>query len=694
MQYVKGVGPRIARLLANKGISTVGDLFNFLPRSYEDRRRITPVGGIRADQHCICVGRIEAAETPPTTFQQKKIFSVVLADGTGRVSAKWFGSHGRWLEEALAVGNSVIMAGKPRWFRSGMELIHPDFEVIDDHEKKDSLHFNRIVPIYSTTEGLYQKRIRRIIDNALCDYLDAVTEIIPDNLLKQQELISLRQAIKQAHQPSSDTNIDRLLNMRSEAHRRLVFDEFFLLSFGLLLKRRWVKAKAGIVMDVDAAVIRKMLEGLPFTLTTAQRRTLRDVWEDMKKPSPMQRLIQGDVGSGKTVVALVAAGAAARAGCQTALMAPTEILAEQHYKSTLELSEALGLRTALLTSSTKAMDRTRLLRATKIGQLDLLIGTHALIQDDVDFARLGLVVIDEQHRFGVEQRETLRRKGTRPDMLVMTATPIPRSLAMTLYGDLDLSIIDELPPGRQEVATSVISQRSSQKVWSAVRQELKKGHQAFIVYPLVEESENLDLRDATRMHKQLSIKEFPDYSVGLLHGRMKSAEKEQAMNSFRSGETSLLVSTTVVEVGVDVANATMIVIEHAERFGLTQLHQLRGRVGRNENRAYCLLVVGDAAGAEAQKRLSVMEKTSDGFRIAEEDLALRGPGQFMGTRQSGAPEFYVANLARDVDVLALASKSAKDFLDSTLDLTRSPVPELIDQVKTRWGGRIELASTG
>jgi ATP-dependent DNA helicase RecG len=683
VQFVKGVGPRLAESFAAKGVRTVEDLLYFLPRAYEDRRTVTPIRALREGERRLVVGAVQSARVARTR-RGMTTFEAVVFDGTGFVTAVWFNAPRAWLEPQLRPDTRVILVGEMRIFRDRMQMNHPDFEMLDD-ESTDSLHFGRIVAVYSESEGLRQKRLRRILDAAVRGHLGEATDVLPRAIADGERLMPLADALGYVHQPPDDANVEELARFRSPGHRRIVFDELFLLFVGVALRRRGVEREKAAPLFVPAGEVKAVLEKLPFALTTAQRRALRDVWRDMARPSPMHRLIQGDVGCGKTVVALVAAAAARRAGRQSALLAPTEILAEQHYRTTRALAGALGLRSALLTAAVPSGDRERIVRALKAGTIDLVVGTHALIQEPVAFARLGLAIIDEQHRFGVGQRRELLRKGTgdeRPHLLVMTATPIPRTLAMTLYGDLDLSVIDELPPGRRPVATRVYSEKERADLYGAMRAEMEKGRQVFVVYPLVEESEKLDVRAATEMHERLQ-EVFPEHQLGLLHGRMKPAEKDAAMERFRRGEVRLLVATTVVEVGVDVANATLMVVEHADRFGLTQLHQLRGRIGRGEHDSRCLLVVSAEATDEAKRRLVVMERTSDGFEIAEEDLAMRGPGEFLGTRQAGMPELRVANLARDADVLARAGAAARAFVERT-DPADPEFRAVLDELARRW----------
>jgi ATP-dependent DNA helicase RecG len=501
-------------------------------------------------------------------------------------------------------------------------------------------------------------------------------------------------ALRRIHFPENEDNFELLVSGRSPYHRRIIFDEFFFLELGLALRKRGFVLEKGISFQVEGELLKRLEKLIPFTLTKAQKRVIEEIKADMAKPYPMHRLIQGDVGSGKTVVAFAAALIAVENNFQVAIMAPTELLAEQHYLNLRQLAGKLGLSVAFLSSSMKKSYRKDIYGKIKNGKIDLVIGTHAIIQETVEFSKLGLGIIDEQHRFGVIQRATLKKKGVNPDILVMTATPIPRTLAMTVYGDLDISIIDEMPPGRMPVRTRVFHEKDRGKVYEIIANEVRKGHQAYIVYPLIEESERMDLMDATRMYEHLQNQIFPQFRLALLHGRMKSEEKEQVMGRFKNGEIQILVATTVIEVGIDVPQANLMVIEHAERFGLSQLHQLRGRVGRGTHQALCILLSQFKKSDEARRRLKIMENTTDGFKIAEEDLNIRGPGEFFGVRQSGLPDFRVANLIRDAKILNEARKEAFELVRKD-PLLKDPDNFFLREVlKQRWKGRFELGSVG
>jgi ATP-dependent DNA helicase RecG len=565
---------------------------------------------------------------------------------------------------------------------------------VDGDIEKDYLNFKRIVPIYSETEGLYQRTLRRLIKTILDGYADELSSPIPPEIVERQDLINFSEAFRRVHFPPEGESIDILNFQRSDGHRRIIFDEFFFLELGMALKKRGVALETGISFKTNGILVQKLLNLLSFKLTHAQERVLSEIKEDLEKPHPMNRLIQGDVGSGKTIVALLTCLRVIEYGYQAAIMAPTEVLAEQHFLNLHRWLEPLGVKVALLTSRVKGSEREDLYQRIRNGEIQLVIGTHAVIQEAVEFHHLGLAIIDEQHKFGVVQRGLLKKKGGNPDVLVMTATPIPRTLAMTIYGDLDVSIIEEMPPGRMPVETKVFPESSRAKVYRMVEEEVKKGRQAFIVYPLVEESEKLDLKDATRMAEHLQKDVFPELRIGLLHGRMKSDEKEAIMTEFKEGRIQVLVATTVIEVGIDIPNASVMVVEHAERFGLSQLHQLRGRIGRGRYPSKCILLAEYRSSEEAKVRLRAMEKTTDGFKIAEEDLELRGPGEFFGIRQSGLPDFRVAHIIRDTPILVEARKEAFRLVQEDPELVQPSHAGLKQILVKRWEGRMELATIG
>ena len=694
IQYVKGVGPKLAKLFERKGILTVEDALYFLPRCYEDRRKLKKISELKAGRKETGFGEILLSGVAFYQNKRKRVFEVVVGDGSGTITLKWFRGNERYLRDRFKKGRQLIFSGEVRWFNYQREIHHPDVEIVDGDIDKDYLNFKRIVPIYSETEGLYQRTLRRLMKTILEGYADELSSSIPSEVVERQGLIDFSEAFRRVHFPSNGESIDLLNLQRSDGHRRIIFDEFFFLELGMALKKRGVALETGISFRTDGVLVQKLLNLLSFKLTRAQERALTEIKEDLEKPHPMNRLIQGDVGCGKTVVALLTCLYVVECGYQAAIMAPTEVLAEQHFLNLHRWLEPLGVNVALLTSSIKGSEREELYQRIRNGDIQLVIGTHAVIQEAVEFHRLGLAIIDEQHKFGVVQRGLLKKKGGNPDVLVMTATPIPRTLAMTIYGDLDVSLIDEMPPGRMSVETKVYPESARSKVYRTVEEEVGKGRQAFIVYPLVEESEKLDLKDATRMAEHLQKDVFPEFHIGLLHGRMKSDEKETIMIEFKEGRIQILVATTVIEVGIDIPNASVMVVEHAERFGLSQLHQLRGRIGRGRYPSKCILLAQYRSSEEAKIRLRAMEKTTDGFKIAEEDLALRGPGEFFGIRQSGLPDFRVAHIIRDTPILIEARKEAFRLIQEDPELLHPSHAGVKDILIKRWKGRMELATIG
>jgi ATP-dependent DNA helicase RecG len=691
---VKGVGPKLAKLFERKGILTVEDALYFLPRCYEDRRSLKKISELKAGRKETGFGEILLSGVALYQNKRKRVFEVVVGDGSGTITLKWFRGNERYLRERFKKGRKLIFSGEVRWFNYQKEIHHPDVEVVEGDIEKDYLNFKRIVPIYSETEGLYQRTLRRLMKTVLEGYADELSSPIPSVVVERQGLIDFSEAFRRVHFPSDGESIDLLNLQRSDGHRRIIFDEFFFLELGMALKKRGVALETGISFRTDGVLVQKLLNLLSFKLTRAQERVLKEIKEDLEKPHPMNRLIQGDVGCGKTVVALLTCLYVVEGGYQAAIMAPTEVLAEQHFLNLHRWLESLGVNVALLTSSVKGSEREELYQRIRNGDIQLVIGTHAMIQEAVEFRRLGLAIIDEQHKFGVVQRGLLKKKGENPDVLVMTATPIPRTLAMTIYGDLDVSLIDEMPPGRMSVETKVYPESARSRVYRTIEEEVGKGRQAFIVYPLVEESEKLDLKDATRMAEHLQKDVFPEFRIGLLHGRMKSDEKEAIMMEFKDGRIQILVATTVIEVGIDIPNASVMVVEHAERFGLSQLHQLRGRIGRGRCPSKCILLAQYRSSEEAKIRLRAMEKTTDGFKIAEEDLALRGPGEFFGIRQSGLPDFRVAHIIRDTPILIEARKEAFRLIQEDPELLHPSHAGVKDLLIKRWKGRMELATIG
>ena len=692
IQYIKGVGPQRARILSRLGIKTFKDAFYYLPYRYEDRSNIRKISDLRYGNVETISGKVVSAEVIRLPGKKLKIFELIINDGSGLLKGKWFNQP--FMKKNFKIGQKLLLCGavKRDHYRGvgivrhvGFEMDNPEYEIISDDDSL--IHMSRIVPIYRVTSGLTVRQIRTIMFNIINTHIKDVRDTIPVEVLRRNSLPGLSECLLQIHFPSNNVDIELFNRGVSDFHKRLSFDELFMLELGLAVMKRGNEIEKGIAFSADGTFIKRLIEMLTFRLTGAQERAFSDILGDMKVPYPMNRLMQGDVGCGKTVVALMATMVAAESGYQSALMAPTEILAEQHYINIHRIIEDLGLEICLLTGSRKD----RPLSKIASGEIDIVVGTHALLQEGVTFKNLGLVVIDEQHRFGVVQRALLRKKAANPDVLVMTATPIPRTLALTLYGDLNYSIIDELPPGRRPVTTLLFDSKQKDYIYRLIREEVKKGRQVYVVYPIIEESEKTDLRSAI-IGKNAFEKFFPDFKVGLLHGRMKAQEREKIMASFKKGDIDILVSTTVIEVGVDVPNATLMLIIHAERFGLSQLHQLRGRIGRGLHQSCCILVAYEPYGEEARRRLDIMVKSNDGFRIAEEDLNIRGPGEFFGTRQSGMPDLRIANIVRDARLLEASRREAFSLIDRDPDLDGFPM--LRKSLETFWEGKIELFKTG
>jgi ATP-dependent DNA helicase RecG len=682
LQFLKGVGPQRAAALARKHLLTVGDALWFVPLRHEDRTRLTPLGALVPGQTATCSGVVAGVSPPPP--RSRLPFSVLLRDESGYATASWFG--GGWLSRLLRRGQRLVLHGKVARFQGRLNLRQPDFEIVESGDD-ERLHTGRLVPVYSTTEGLTQRPLRALMWRVVEEFARDAPEILPEAVRGRHGLLPLGEALAAIHFPPDEPAL-------VAARRRLAFDDFLLLQLGLAVLRSRTTRTEGISLRPHGALAARLRASLPYRLTRAQERVWDEIRADMAAPYPMHRLLQGDVGSGKTIVAALAVLTAVEAGWQAAVMAPTEILAEQHYMTFRRLLEPLGVPVTLLTSSLKARDREARRAAVASGEHACVVGTHALVQQGVEFRRLGLAVVDEQHRFGVEQRARLRAKGGHADMLVMTATPIPRTLALTLYGDLDVSVLDELPPGRTPVKTVARTEGKRAAIYEFLREQIGRGRQAYVVYPLVEESEAVDLKAATDMATRLGREVFPELRVGLLHGRLRFEEKDDVMRRFNAGEIHILVSTTVIEVGIDVPNASVMLIEHAERFGLSQLHQLRGRVGRGPWRSYCILLHSARPTEEAERRIQAMVETSDGFRIAEVDLELRGPGEFFGTRQSGLPEFRVADLLRDGAILDEARGAAQAIVAADPELRAAEHRGLREHLLMRWRGKLGLASAG
>ncbi len=773
VQYVKGIGPRLAETLASKGISTVEDLLYYLPFRYEDRINPRRISELRAGEMASLIGEVRTAGLFRT--RRMPLFELTVGDppnghaaeipaaipGFGRLRRStlkclWF--HGAFLQDKFQPGQLVALYGKVEEDKRGrgLQLINPQFEILsgphagvseanragggdgEPPELPQSLEIGRIVPIYeSAGHGKVTSRwFRRLIRGALENLAAEVPDGVPAAICRRLGLLGRREAFWKAHWPEESQRLEDLQAARTPAHVRLIFEELFFLELGLELKRRRLRQQPGIAFRLDEGVRQAIKRILPFHPTAAQKRVLKEIADDMSQPAPMRRLLQGDVGSGKTIVALQAAIIAMENGYQAALMAPTEILATQHYLAARRILEPAGYRVALLTGSLEAGRKRDIRRHIAQGNAQLVIGTHALIEEKVEFANLGLVVVDEQHRFGVLQRLRLMKKAlvedngsarqngrqqpdrdgekgngqsspagapaasrpespAAPDVLVMTATPIPRTLALTLYGDLDVSILDELPPGRTPIITRRVPDERAGEVWEFLRTQVKAGRQAFVVYPVIDESKEGELKAAIGMYDQLRRRVFPDLRIGLLHGRLEAEEKDLIMRRFQQGEVDALVSTTVIEVGVDVPNANLMVVEHAERFGLSQLHQLRGRIGRGAAKSYCILMTGGKVSPEAEQRLQAMDRTTNGFEIAELDLELRGPGEFFGTRQAGMPGFRVANLLRDRELLEMARREAAAVLaGSSPGVEKNDIARALTHLRAHWQRRYGLVEAG
>lgn len=689
IQYVKGVGPKRAELFKRLGINIVEDALTHLPRRYEDRGNFKKISQIKYGEIETISGIVKAAGINVTTRKRMKIFELVVGDGTGIITAKWFNQP--YMKNVFKVGQKVILNGKVKinnYYGYGAEIDGPEYEIIDD-DADMLLHTGRIVPIYPETSGITSRQIRVIMKTILDTHQSQINDYLPSDILEQNKLTPLSAAFSEIHFPSAEKDIALLNSGRSEMHRRLAFDEFFLLELGLALRKKDMEKEKRDALKINGVLTKQLIDSLPFKLTSAQIRVIDEIKGDLTSPHPMNRIIQGDVGCGKTVVALSVMLMAIENDFQTAIMAPTEILAEQHYLNIKGLINKLCLKVVLLTSSRKDKEN---IKAVENGDANIVIGTHALIQDDIKFKRLGLAVVDEQHKFGVMQRGAIKKKGYNPDILIMTATPIPRTLAMSVYGDLDISVIDELPPGRTPIKTTKFYKSHRSEAFKLVKKEILQGRQCYVIYPLIEESEKVDLKAATEMAEHLKKDIFPEYNLGLLHGRMKTEEKEAVMRDFKEGRINILVSTTVIEVGIDVPNASVMLIEHAERFGLAQLHQLRGRVGRGQYQSYCLLMAEYPLSDDAKRRLDIMVRTNNGFDIAEEDLNIRGPGEFFGTRQSGLPELKNANILRDVKILEAARREAFELIKKDPLLSMSEHSRLKTVLKHKWLEKLELGT--
>jgi ATP-dependent DNA helicase RecG len=684
---ILGIGPRHAKRFKRLGVETIRDLLYLFPRRYNDFSSLKTINQLEYGEEVTIIGTVWQTKARKTR-SGGVIVTSIISDGTGTIQATWFNQP--YLVKRLPAGRKIVLSGKIDEYLGRLVFQSPEWEPLE----KELIHTARLVPVYPLTKGLSARWLRRLMKKTVDYWSKRLPDHLPARLRDRASLMDLETAIGQIHFPESEESLRR-------ARRRLSFDEFFLIQLGVQRQRHLWRSQTGRPLTIDEELLGSFLQSLPFALTNAQQRVLREIVNDLRQPYPMSRLLQGDVGSGKTVVAAAAMLLTVANGCQAVMMAPTEILAEQHYKTITELLENIQSPTTvrLLIGSLTPLEKKRIHEEAAAGDANILIGTHALIQEGVEFKDLGLAVIDEQHRFGVRQRAILRQKGVTesvpfagpvcPHVLVMSATPIPRSLALTIYGDLDISVIDELPPGRREIKTRWLLPRERERAYSFVRSQIEKGHQAFIICPLVEESEKVEAKAAVEEHKRLQKVIFPDLKLGLLHGRLKGEEKEEVMAAFKRGEFDILVSTSVVEVGIDVPNATVMLVEGANRFGLAQLHQFRGRVGRSEYQSYCLLL-SDSPTPEAQERLRAIEATQDGFALAEKDLELRGPGEFFGTRQSGLPDLKLARLS-DVRILEQARTEAQALFREDPDLSKPEHRLLTRKVTEFWRGEGDLS---
>ena len=693
IKYIKGVGPKLAELFSKKGVDTLEDALYFVPRAYEDRRKITKINQLVEGSWATVLAKVVTSrQIGRGRFARLEVF---VSDGTGQLGLSWFHAPPYLLAE-FATGNLFLIYGEVKLFSGIPRVSHPEYELqkdLEDGKPRPSANFGRIIPVYSETQGLHQKTIRRIMAEVLRATLSHLVDPLPEALRQRLSLPDLRESFISVHYPK-EIPIEKTEEMEVEEYspalRRIIFEEFFILQLGLGMRKKHRRSEIAPALVDESNAVETFLKSLPFELTKDQRAAVAEIAADMAQPRAMSRLMQGDVGAGKTVVAMAAGCIAASHGYQTALMVPTELLAQQHFNTAKKWLVPLGIHSELLVGGNSTKKEVQESIAT--GTAKFVIGTHALFQRGVSFDKLGLVVIDEQHRFGVEQRTALLKKSQKavPHLLMMTATPIPRTLSLTLYGDLDLTILRQKPAGRKPIRTIILRDRERPRLYNKMRQTVQQGQQVYVIYPLVEESEKLELKSATTMHAKLSKEIFPEIPTALLHGRMKAEEKDQILRDFNAGKYRILVSTTVIEVGIDVPNATLMVIEHPERLGLSQLHQLRGRVGRGHLESFCVLMVESFVNP----RLRVMEATEDGFEIAEEDLKIRGPGEFLGTRQSGLPGFRVGHILKDASLLGVARDEAQRILQRDPDLRAPEHAGIRTMVESRWKEKIERLRSG
>jgi len=666
LQYVKGIGPKRGEVLSVEGIRNLYDLLYHFPRRYLDRSTVCKIAELNTSHQDIevtIVGKVLSGEY--VRKGKRGFYQLLLSDDSGTVKCTWFNGT-KFIKKVFETGDHVAISGKPE-FKFGVQFVHPDYDKLDQDEYQGQ-NTGRIIPLYGSSaemksKGLDTRGLRRIMSNLFNNYKLAIPEILPLNLLEEYKILSIHDAIKQIHFPEDK-------NLLTRAQTRFKFEELFYMQLILAVKAMGIKTiYKKFKYDRAGEKLKQIYEKLPFDLTNAQKNVIKEIWEDMKKPAVMNRLLQGDVGSGKTVVALLVASIAVSSGFQAAVMAPTEILARQHFKTLQELGKPAGIEVSLLIGGQRKKERTEILEKIQNGESQLIVGTHALIQDSVVMDRLSLVIIDEQHRFGVEQRGKIIKKGLNPDVLIMTATPIPRTMSLTVFGDMDVSVIDEYPKGKGKVTTRIVGKSKLDAVYDYTRKQIEDGSQAYIVYPLIEKSKKLDLQAAEEGYEYLSTKVFLNCKLALVHGGMKSQEKDEVMQQFKSGEVQILVSTTVIEVGVDNPNATIMIIENAERFGLTQIHQLRGRIGRGGKNGVCVLVERKPS-PKSGERLEILASTTNGFDISEEDLKLRGPGELYGTKQSGFPKMRIADMIEDRKIMLLARSEARKLIDEDAHLRR------------------------
>ncbi len=682
VRYLKGVGPKKCEYLSRLGIHTIHDLVYYLPLRYEDRAAFSSIRDLNAGERKTIRGTVIALSTR-TTKRGIRLSEMTVSDSTGFIQAVWFNQP--FMSKVFKAGQEVVLYGKAERY-DRLQIQQPEYEILKDAEQ-GSIHIGRIVPIYPLTSQITQRYLRSLVFEAVTTYASRLQEKLPTYIRARQKLVDLRFALRNIHFPST-------FEILEKAYARIVFEEFFTLQLAFAIKKKDAKSAArGVGHTLEGDMIKAFAASLPFELTKGQKDAIRDIERDMASSKPMNRLLEGDVGSGKTVVAAHALVLTAQNGLQGVLMAPTEVLARQHYIVLSKLLTPIGVNIALLARGLDKAKKEEVLREVKEGRVNVLIGTHAVIQEGVEFGSLGLAVIDEQHKFGVEQRAVLRQKGGSPHVLIMTATPIPRTLALTVFGDLDVSIIRELPKGRKPITTYWVEEEKREKVYGFIKDEVSKGRQVYIVYPLIEDSQRLESKSASPMYEKLSKEVFFNERLGLLHGRMSTREKEEVMQRFKNGEIDILIATVLIEVGIDVPNASVMLVENAERFGLAQLHQLRGRIGRGDQESYCILLA-DPRTENAEKRLKAVEETVDGFEIAEEDLNLRGPGEFFGTSQHGLPEIRFGNIVKDFSIMERARKEAFDLIARDPSLKEEHHRYLKEDLAARFKGKLDLVKVG